>query len=119
MEIRKFIIEINSDGSLTCCEYEDPKDAARTANGRAWLAGYKQALAHCDEQVKALKGIKGPNITAGYIYQGATYVRDRVSDMYQKYCKDAAGDSRRKCPDCGCCCDYGSPCCDMDGCKKL
>lgn len=63
--MRKFIIEIHPDGSLTCCEYEDPKDAA--------------------------------------------------------------GDPRRKCPDCGCCCDYGSPCCDMDGgnidhpngCKKL
>ena len=79
MEIRKFIIEIHPDGSLTCCEYEDPKDAARAANGRAWLAGYKQAL----------KGIKGSNITAG--------------------------DPRRRCPYCGCCCDYGSPCCDMDG----
>lgn len=118
MTMRKFIIEIHPDGSLTCCEYEDPKDAARAANGRAWLAGYKQALSHCDEQVHALKGNKGSNITAGFIYQGATLVRDRVSDMYQKYCKDA-GDPRRKCPDCGRCCDYGRPCCDMDGCKKL
>lgn len=73
MTMRKFIIEIHPDGSLTCCEYEDPKDAARAAYGRAWLAGYKKALSHC---------------------------------------KDAAGDPRRKCPDCECCCD-------MDGCKKL
>ena len=37
------------------------------------------------------------------------------------------GDPRRERPSCGCCCDYGSPCCDMDGgnidhpngCKKL
>lgn len=37
------------------------------------------------------------------------------------------GDPRRECPDCGCCCDYGSPCCDLNGgnidhpngCKKL
>ena len=92
MTMRKFIIEIHPDGSLTCCEYEDPKDAARAANGRAWLAGYKQALSHCDEQVRALKG---SNITAGFVYQGAAYVRDRVSDMYQKYCKDAARDPRR------------------------
>lgn len=48
MTMRKFIIEIHPNGSLTCCEYEDPKDAARAANGRAWLAGYKQALSHCD-----------------------------------------------------------------------
>ena len=37
------------------------------------------------------------------------------------------GDPRCKCPDCGCCCDYGSPCCELKGanidhpggCKKL
>lgn len=87
MEMRKFIIEIHPDGTLTCCEYEDPKDAIRAGTDRAWLAGYRQALAHCDEQVEALKGIKGSNITAGFICQGATYVRDRVSDMYQEYCK--------------------------------
>lgn len=31
MEMRKFIIEINPDGTLTCCEYEDPKEAAKSA----------------------------------------------------------------------------------------
>ena len=41
MEMRKFIIEIHPDGKLTWCEYEDPKDAIRAANNRAWLAGYK------------------------------------------------------------------------------
>lgn len=127
MEMRKFIIEIHPDGSLTCCEYEDPVEAARAANDRSWLAGYKQALVHCDEQVNALKGTKGSSITVGFAYQGATYVRDRVAEMYRKYCDDAVGDPKRKCPDCGCCCDYGSACCDMkggnidhpNGCKKL
>ena len=54
MEMRKFIIEIHPDGKLTWCEYEDPKDAIRAANNRAWLAGYKQALIHCDEQVHTI-----------------------------------------------------------------
>lgn len=35
--------------------------------------------------------------------------------------------TERKCPDCGCCCDYGSPCCNLKGgnidhpgsCKKI
>ena len=40
MEMRKFIIEIHPDGTLTCCEYEDTKDAIRAAKDRAWLAGY-------------------------------------------------------------------------------
>lgn len=120
MKMRKFIIEIHPNGSLTCCEYEDPKDVARAANNRSWLEGYRQALINCEEQVNALKGIKGSNITAGFIYQGATYVRDRVSNMYQKYCKDAAVDPRRKCPDCGCCCDMGGGNIDHpNGCKKL
>lgn len=127
MEMRKFVIEIHPDGTLTCCEYEDPKDAVRAANGRAWLTGYQQAVAHCNEQVKTLEGINGNSTAASLMYQGAAYVRDGVVKMYQKYCKDAAGDPRRKCPDCGCCCDYGSTCCDMKGgntahpggCKKL
>jgi hypothetical protein len=127
MEMRKFIIEIHPDGKLTWCEYETPEDAALSAKGSSWLAGYKRALTHCDEQVSALKGIQGTNITAGLIYQGASYVRDRVAKMYQNYYNDAVGDPRRKCPDCGCCCDYESTCCDMKGgntdhpggCKKL
>ena len=35
--------------------------------------------------------------------------------------------TERKCPDCGCCCDYSSPCCNLKGgntdhpggCKKI
>lgn len=55
MEMRKFIIEIHPDGTLTCCEYEDPKESIRAATDRAWLAGYRQALKHCDEQVNTEK----------------------------------------------------------------
>lgn len=51
MEMRKFIIEMHPDGTSTCCEYQDPKDAIRAANDR-------QALAHCDEQVNTIEGFK-------------------------------------------------------------
>lgn len=88
MKMRKFIIEIHPDGTLTCCEYEDPVEAIRAANDRSWLAGYKQALVHCNEQVNVLKAT---NIVVGSVYQGATYVRDRVAEMYRKYCDDAVG----------------------------
>lgn len=127
MEMHKFIIEIHPDGKFTWCEYETPEDAALSAKGSSWLAGYQQAVAHCNEQVKTLEGITGNSTAASLMYQGAAYVRDGVVKMYQKYCKDVAGGPRRKCPDCGCCCDYGSACCDMKGgntdhpggCKKL
>ena len=46
MEMRKFIIEIHSDGRVTCCEYEDHRDVIRSA----WLAGYKRAVTYCDER---------------------------------------------------------------------
>lgn len=59
MEMRKFIIEIHSDGTLTCCEYEDPKDAVRAANNRAWLEGYRQALIHCDNELSNFKAFSG------------------------------------------------------------
>ena len=127
MEMHKFIIEIHPDGTLTCCEYEEPQEAARAANASSWLAGYRQALKHCTEQVETLEGVKGNSVAASLMYQGAALVRDGATKMYQKYCKDVAGDPRRKCPDCGCCCDYGSSCCNMKGgnkdhpggCKKM
>lgn len=96
MEMRKFIIEIHPDGTLTCCEYEGPKEAIRAANDRSWLAGYRQALTHCTEQVEALEGIKGNSTAASLMYQGAVLVLDGATKMYHKYCKDAAGDPRRK-----------------------
>ena len=85
MEMRKFIIEIHSDGTLTCCEYEDPKDAVRAATERAWLAGYRQALKHCDEQVNTLKGFKCTCQSFDLMYQGAESVRYVVSSAYRKY----------------------------------
>ena len=85
MKMRKFIIEIHSDGTLTCCEYEDPKDAIRAATDRAWLAGYRQALKHCDEQVNILKGLKGTCRSSDLMYQGAESVRYVVLSAYRKY----------------------------------
>ena len=85
MEMRKFIIEIHPDGSMTWCEYEDAITASRAEKDNAWLAGYKQALIHCDEQVRTLEGFKGTCLSADLMYQGATHVRDGAEDMYRKY----------------------------------
>lgn len=85
MEMRKFIIEIHSDGTLTCCEYEDPKETIRAATNLAWLAGYRQALKHCDEQVNKLKGYKGTSQSSDLMYQGAASVRFVVASAYCKY----------------------------------
>ena len=85
MEMRKFIIEIHPDGTLTCCEYEDPKESIRAANERAWMAGYRQALKHCDEQVHTLKGYKGTCQSFDLMYRGAESVRHVVSSAYCKY----------------------------------
>jgi hypothetical protein len=84
MEMRKFIIEIHPDGSLTCCEYEDPREVVRTAYNRAWLEGYRQALIHCDDKISALKALKGFCLSADLEYQGAVKVRDHMSIFYQK-----------------------------------
>lgn len=85
MEMRKFIIEIHPDGRLTWCEYEDPKDAIRAAEDRAWMAGYRQALNHCDEQVNTLKGYKGTCLSSDLMYQGAESVRYVMLSAYREY----------------------------------
>ena len=85
MKMRKFIIEIHPNGTLTCCEYEDPEEATRAATDRAWLAGYQQALKHCEEQVRILKGYKGTCRSSDLMYQGAESVRYAVCLAYRKY----------------------------------
>lgn len=87
MEMRKFIIEIHPNGTLTWCEYEDPKDAIRAAEDRAWMAGYRQALFHATIQVRTLERFKGTCLSADLMYQGAARVRDGVRAMYSLYNK--------------------------------
>lgn len=81
MKMRKFIIEIHKDGRVTCCEYEEPRDACKSA----WLAGYRKALTHCNEQVNLLEAFEGTNLTANIRYQGAAQVRDVVASWYREY----------------------------------
>lgn len=84
MEMRKFIIEIHPDGTLTCCEYEDPKDAAKATYKRAWMEGYRLALIHCDNELLNLSVFKGSCSSADPEYQGAVKVRDHMLDFYLK-----------------------------------
>lgn len=84
MEMRKFIIEIHPDGTLTWCEYESPSDVAKTSYNRAWLEGYRQALIHCNEQVNDLKAVKDSCMSADLMYQGATKVRNFMENFYYK-----------------------------------
>lgn len=84
MEMRKFIIEMDPDGALTCCEYEDPKDAARAANNRAWLEGYRQALINCNDKISTLETFKGSCLSADLEYQGAVKVLNHMSMLYHK-----------------------------------
>lgn len=85
MEMHKFIVEIHPDGHVTCCEYEDPDDTYRTSNDRAWLAGYKQALAHCNEQVGLLESFKDTSLPGNLRYQGAALVQDVVKSYLNEY----------------------------------
>lgn len=83
MEMRKFIVEIHPDGRVTCCEYEEPRDVSEGS----WLAGYRDALAHCNEQVGVLEAFKDISLTANIRYQGAVQVRDVVASYYHNYSK--------------------------------
>lgn len=84
MKMRKFIVEIHPDGRVTCCEYEEPRDTGKSA----WLAGYRQALAHCNEQVCFLEAFKDSSLSANFRYQGAAQVRDVVASYYRNYSND-------------------------------
>lgn len=84
MEMHKFIVEIHPDGRVTCCEYEDPRDDRKSA----WLAGFRQALVHCNEQVATLGKFKGSNLSSLLMYQGAVKVRDVVASCYREYYRD-------------------------------
>lgn len=84
MEMRKFIVEIHSDGRVTCCEYEDSRDALKSA----WLAGFRQALTHCEEQVDIFEGFEDVSLSSKLMYKGAAKVRDVVASCYRGYCSE-------------------------------
>lgn len=84
MEMRKFIIEIHPDGTLTWCEYEDPKEVTKAANNRAWVEGYQQALIHCDDELSNLKAFMGSCLSTDLEYQGAVKVGHHMRLFYQK-----------------------------------
>lgn len=84
MKMRKFIIEIHPDGTLTWCEYEDPKEVAKAANNRAWVEGYQQALIHCDDELRNLEAFMGSCLSTDLEYQGAAKVCDRMRLFYQQ-----------------------------------
>lgn len=88
MEMHKFIVEIHPDGRLTCCEYEEPREASKTATDRAWLAGFRQALTHCKEQVETLEAFKDTCLSSRLMYEGAAKVRDVVASCYREYCNN-------------------------------
>lgn len=81
MEMHKFILEIHPDGRVTCCEYEEPSDVRKSA----WLAGFRQALVHCNEQVETLGAFKDTCLSSRLMYQGAAKVRDVVASCYREY----------------------------------
>lgn len=81
MKMRKFIVEIHKGGRVTCCEYEEPREACKSA----WLAGYRKALVHCEEQVDIFEGFKDTCLSSKLMYQGAAKVRDVVASWYREY----------------------------------
>ena len=84
MEMRKFIVEIHPDGRVTCCEYEDPRDARK----RVWLAGYRKALVNCKKQVDIFEGSKDTCLSSKLMYQGAVKVLDVAASCYREYYSD-------------------------------
>lgn len=85
MKMRKFIVEIHPDGRVTCCEYEEPRDASKVSADQAWLAGFRQALIHCNEQVEIYESFKGSSLSSNLLYQGAAKVRDVIASCYSDY----------------------------------
>lgn len=86
MEMRKFIVEIHPDGRMTCCEYEEPREASKSA----WLDGYRQAVTHCKEEVDLLGAFSDVFQSPQYaklMVQGAAQVLDAVECHYHDYCK--------------------------------
>ena len=83
MEMRKFIVEIHPDGRMTCCEYEEPREASKSA----WLDGYRQAVTHCKEEVDLLGAFSDVCQYAKLMAQGAAQVLDAVESHYYEYSK--------------------------------
>lgn len=88
MEIRKFIIELHPDGKVTWCEYEDPADPVKKLQRTAWLAGYRQALEHLNQEVADHEKIRHTSYAASVMYKAVASARDEVAAWYKRYVYD-------------------------------
>lgn len=88
MEIRKFIIELHPDGKMTWCEYEDPLESIYTEKRFAWLAGYRQALEHLNQEVLDYEKTRDTTYDASVMYNAVASARDEVAVWYKRYLHD-------------------------------
>lgn len=88
MEIRKFVVTLHENGSVTWNEYEDPEDVIQKAR----RAGYEQAQCVVRAAVKILRAEAMSGRSANPIlnygeYQGALEVEDRLESLKNTLCK--------------------------------
>lgn len=88
MEIRKFVVTLHENGSVTWNEYEDPQDTVKQAR----RSGYEQAQAVVRAAVKLLKAkALLDDSETHYLsygkYLGALEVEDRLESLKNTLCK--------------------------------
>ena len=88
MEIRKFIVELHTDGKMSWYEYEDPDDSIKKSKRRAWLAGYRQALEHLNREVLDYEHKRHTTYAASVMYNAVASARDEVAAWYKRYLYD-------------------------------
>lgn len=85
MTMRKYLVTIHEDGSVSAVEYEDPEKVLEAAQRAAFRLGYMAALSESRKKVQEFRERRNKSREANLMYAAVASVHDEVSARMDSY----------------------------------
>lgn len=85
MTMRKYLVTIHEDGSVSAVEYEDPEKVLEAAQWAAFRRGYMAALFESRKKVQEFRERRNKSREANLMYAAVASVHDEVAARMDSY----------------------------------
>ena len=85
MQMRKYLVTIHEDGSVTAVEYEDPDKVLEAAQRTAFRLGYMSALFQSRKKVLEFRERRENSREANLMYAAVASVHDFIKSSMDFY----------------------------------
>lgn len=85
MQIRKFLVTIHEDGSVSALEFEEPENVMKDVQYTAFRRGYMSALFESRKKVQEFRDRREDSREANLMYAAVASVHQAVCDHLDFY----------------------------------